>query len=140
MGKPKKVGLAAGVLGCALLGLVLANRQTDAQSAAQLVGTWQAIDPSNAALHNKKDPVESEQLVVQPDGSLVYTVRMKNPSEAPAADHWGWKVEKGRLRVQFRTEGSTDAWMPPIRFAVSNSSLSINRKGFPAKEFSRVKG
>jgi len=47
-------------------------------------------------------------------------------------------VQKGRLSVQFRGEDAPDDWMPSMRFSLSENTLSIMRRNFSPKEFTRV--
>ena len=113
------------------------HKPSDAALAGQLIGTWKATDPSNAALHKQKEPVASEEVVIQKDGNLLYT--FASPANRQT-DRWGWKVQKGRLVLQFRGEGGTDDWMMPVRFTISGDTLSLHRRNFPAKEFVRAGG
>jgi hypothetical protein len=144
----KKLGCT--VLVCALLAAFAGCSKDDEAASRELIGTWRAVDPANPALHKQKTPVEREEVVVRPDGLLLYTVMPTSTATAPAAtspaaqaarsDRWGWKVQKGRLLLQYRGEDGADAGTLPIKFTVSADKLSLNRKGYPAKEFVRVPG
>ena len=129
----------AGVVVCAAVLLLLSRSTDDGELAARLVGNWQAVDPGNDALHRQKDAVSAELISIQTGGALMYTVAMSASPDTPRIEPWGWTVKKGRLLLQFRGDGAVqDDWMPPVKFTVSGNKLSILRRGFPAKDFTRV--
>jgi hypothetical protein len=105
-----------------------------------VVGTWVATDTSNPAFHKRAKGVDLEKLVLDADGNLTYILESKSDPAASKTEPWGWKITKGRILVQFRGEGAADEWLGPLKFSVSRSKLTVYRKGYPPKEFSRVKG
>ncbi|MCC6270866.1 MAG: hypothetical protein IT190_06280 [Microbacteriaceae bacterium] len=129
-----------GVLGVAgVSALLLLRSKSDEEMSAALVGTWRAEDPSNAALHRRQGPVESEEIRFAADGTLQYRVKAQNKDETPQEESWAWKVMKGRLIVRFVTGSGVQDWERPLPFSVSTTQLSIERKGYPSKQFVRVK-
>ncbi len=132
--------IVVGVVACAaVLAIVLATRDKDDQTlASELVGKWQAVDLANSALHKQKEPLQVEMIEIQGDGNLLYTVAKHDAPTTLKTERWGWRVHKGRLAIQFRGEDAADDWMPSMRFNVSASTLSIMRRSFPPKEFTRV--
>ena len=142
--------LGCTLLVCALVAGISGCSKDDETASRELIGTWRAVDPANPALHKQKTPVEREEVVVRPDGFLLYSVIPAATATAPAAsapaaqaarsDRWGWKVQKGRLLLQYHGEDGSDAGTLPVKFTVTADKLSLNRKGYPAKEFVRVPG
>lgn len=127
---------------CLLAGVVLltVNRPVDDEAlSSMLVGGWQATDPANPALHRRKEPVQQETVVVRQDGTLLYTV-VETPGAVPQTDRWAWKVQKGRLLLQYRGEDGADAGLLSVRVSAGKDRLVLSRKGYPAKEFARVDG
>lgn len=112
--------------------------QDDLALQKALVGAWRADDVSNSALHRRKAGVKTEQAVFQPDGKLTYTVSADSDKSPPAGEPWGWEVVKGRLVLRYLGSGSTEERMSPLRFSLSDGRLSIHRKGYPSKDFTRI--
>lgn len=134
----KKWGLVLAIVVSAMAAAAVSfhHGKDDETLARQLEGRWRAVDTSNAALHKYKDPVDLEEVVVQPDGTLLYTVFPRgNPK--PNTDRWGWQVRDGRLLLQYRGEDGADAGTLRVKVSVSDGRLIITRKGHPAKEFQR---
>lgn len=139
MTRKRAVIVGAAVL-CLLAGVILltVDRPIDDKLlSAMLVGTWQAADPANSALHRRKEPVQQETVVVRQDGTLLYTV-VETPDAIPQADRWAWKVQKGRLLLQYRGEDGADAGLLAVKVSAGEDRLVLRRKGYPAKEFTRV--
>lgn len=136
--KRAKILGATGV--CLLAGVVLltVNRPVDDEAvSAMLIGTWQATDLSNSTLHLRKEPVQRETVVIRQDGTLLYTV-IASSSAVPKTDRWAWEVQKGRLLLQYRGDDGADAGLLTVKITASEDRLLLSRKGYPAKEFTRV--
>jgi hypothetical protein len=107
-----------------------------------LVGRWVAADPKNPTLHHRDDGVAREEVDIHADGTLVYHLQAKSTSqpskEVATSATWGWKVAKGRLLLKDIGEGSTQEWMRPLKIGVSDTSLTIERRKYPTKEFTRT--
>lgn len=139
----KRKHVATLALACAAFLTLAFWPQSDAKSSKLIVGSWQAVDPANSALHGRKDGAQREVAEFAPDGKLAYRVL---PLAAPAATQpakevdssWGWKLQNGRLMVRDMGPESTGEWMQPLKVSVSRKSLSLYRKGFPTKEFARI--
>lgn len=112
--------------------------RSDESLRAALVGSWRAADVSNDALHRRKQGVASEDVTVRDDGTLLYRVALKTDPAPPSPETWNWEVRKGRLLLRFVGAGGTGDAMPPLRFSVGRSTLSIYRSGHPTKTFQRV--
>jgi len=126
---------------------VLLWPKSDKALSAALVGHWRAVDPGNPTLHKHEEGVEKEEITIKADGRLSYSIVLKPGSSSkpvssqhisPAGDLWGWKVVKGRLAIRDLGPGSTQEWLPSLKFSVSRNRLSISRRQFAAKEFIRV--
>jgi hypothetical protein len=140
MTRRKTSGLA--VLIVAVVGAVVWYRwpQDDRALAAAIVGSWQAVDPTNNALHKRQEGVDIEKAVFQADGKLTYILESKSKPNTSKREPWGWKVQKGRLSLRYAGEDSAQEWLGSIPFTVTSTTLSIERKGFPVKEFTRIGG
>lgn len=112
--------------------------RSDKSLAEAVVGTWRAVDPNNGALHKRSEGVKNEEVTFRPDGTLIYVVESLAGGPPPKTEQWGWRVQKRRLQLQYLGEGSTQEWMSPVKLSVSATRLSLYRKSFPVKEFTRV--
>jgi len=142
MARRKTIGALAVVVGVLVVALITVVRwpKDDKHLAEHLVGTWEAVDPDNAALHRRQEGVDIERVVFHADGRLTYILESKSQPNASKTEPWGWKIKEGRLMLRYAGEDSTQEWFRPIKFEVSETSLSVNRKGFPVKECARVSG
>jgi len=84
--------------------------------------------------------IDTEIVTFEDGGKLTYILESKSNPKAARKEPWRWKVEKGKLHLQFAGEGSDQEWLGPIRFVTTASSISIRRKGYPNKEFNRLAG
>jgi hypothetical protein len=138
MTRPKIIGLLIG-LAVVVAAIIIVRWPKDDRSLTQaMVGTWQAVEPTNAALHKRVEGVDVERVIFSSDGSLTYILESKSDPKSSKVEPWGWKIEKGELMIRYLGEDSTKEWYHPIRFKLSETTLSINRKGFPTKVFIRV--
>ena len=112
--------------------------RSDKSLAAAVVGTWRAVDPNNDALHKRSEGVKNEEVTFKPDGTLLYVVDFLSDGTPAKTEQWGWRVQKRRLQLQYVGEGSTQEWMSPVKLSVSATRLSLCRKSYPVKEFTRV--
>jgi len=133
-----KVVLIVLVVAVALSAIILYLPRSDRALSEACVGTWRAVDPTNAALHMEKSEVASETVVIHADGSLEYAIKTSPPTETDRTDTWAWKIEKGQLRLQFRESGDAEPWLAPLGISVAKATLRIRRDGYPVKEFERV--
>lgn len=136
------IGLCAG----AAVVLVALRKPSDARISQHLVGNWIAADPVNATLHRHSEGVQREEIDVRADGTLTYRIQVPAPTTQPGdaasnekVTEWAWKVEKGRLVLRDMGEGASQSWMKPLKISVSDEMLTIDRRAYPTKEFSRLK-
>jgi len=122
-----------------VVGVVIAQSGTvdDDALAQALMGTWIAVDPSDASLHRRELPVSHEQLVIGKDGELTHVVELTSKPGNPDNDLWGWKVRKGRLYARFLGEDASGQWLPGIAFTVTDDALTMRVKGHPPKKWVR---
>jgi hypothetical protein len=140
MKKKGVAGLAVGVIIACVIGLW---PQSDEESARLLVGVWRATDPANTALRGRKEGVRWEIALFADDGSFLYEIL---PTQTPAATRpaeqinrlWAWKIQNGRLFFKDMGPNRTGECMQALKLSVSRKSLSLYRKGFPTKEFTRM--
>ncbi len=109
----------------------------DATLERALVGHWVAVDPSDAVLHRREQPVAREELVIRADGTLSHIVELASKPGHPDNDPWKWKVKKGRLYVRFTGEDAGGQWLPGFAFSVTDNALSIHVKDHAPKEWVR---
>jgi hypothetical protein len=133
-----KVALAVLVVVVAVSAIILCWPRSDRELSKACIGTWRAVDPTNAALHMEEAEVASETVVIRPDGNLEYTVKPASPTETDRTETWGWKIEHGHLRLQFRGSGNAEPWLAPLEMSVDGTALRIHRAEYPVKEFERV--
>jgi len=132
--------IAAGgvVVVAAVIVVTLCSRTPDDAAIAQhLAGTWIAVDPNDATLHRREDPVVNEQLVIRENGTLSHIVELASKPGTPDEEPWGWKVRKGRLYVQFLGDDASGQWLPGFPISVSDKTLTIRVKAHPPKEWVR---
>lgn len=105
---------------------------------ASLIGSWKALDLSNAALHNHRDGVDQEDVVFKTDGTLVYRVVPKPGDGKAESEPYSWEIVKGKLQLRYMGAGSTQEVLPRLKVKVDGSRLSIERRGFSTKVFERA--
>lgn len=144
----KRRNLLIGIGLCAIGAVVFValRKPSDAHMSQELVGNWIAEDPVNATLHRHNEGVQREEIDVRADGTLTYRLQLAAPTTQPGAtasiekvSEWAWKVEKGRLLLRDLGEGASQSWMKPLKISVSEAWLTIDRRAYPTKEFSRLK-
>ena len=134
----RNVVLGLLVAGIAVVSAYWAWPRSDASLAKAIIGTWRAVDPNNGALHKRSEGVTKEQVNFGADNTLIYIVESNSNEQPTKTETWGWRVREGRLQLQYLGEGSAHEWMRPVKFSVSDTQLSIRRKNYPAKVFTRV--
>lgn len=144
--KRRNLMIAIGLCAIGAVVLVAVRKPSDAQISQHLVGTWIAEDPINATLHRHNEGVQREEIDVRANGTLTYRLQLlattTQPGDAASSEkvtEWAWKVEKGRLLLRDMGEGASQSWMKPLKISVSEQELTIDRRAYPMKEFSRLK-
>ncbi len=121
----------------AVIVIMRVRKVDDSALEKALEGTWTAVDPSDASLHRRDQPVTHEQLIIGADKKLTHVVELASEPGNPENDLWAWKVSKGRLYVRYLGEDASGQWLPGFAFSISDKAMSIRTKGHPPKKWTR---